>query len=75
MRQRTTLVAHVGNAVTLANYAMQLLRWRFLGSLGLRVGLPVLIVAIAAWSLFQCIRRNGIGLIKSAKKEASESWV
>jgi RNA polymerase sigma-70 factor (ECF subfamily) len=43
----------VGNAVTLANHAMQLLRWRFLGSVGLKVGLPVLVVAIAAWSLFQ----------------------
>jgi RNA polymerase sigma-70 factor, ECF subfamily len=42
----------VGNAVTLANYAMQLLRWRFLGSLGLRIAVPVLVVAIAAWSLF-----------------------
>jgi len=43
----------VGNAVTLANHAMQLLRWRFLGSLGLRIAVPVLVVAIAAWSLFQ----------------------
>jgi predicted DNA-binding protein YlxM (UPF0122 family) len=43
----------VGNAVTLANHAMQLLRWRFLGSLGLRIAVPVLVLAIAAWSLFQ----------------------
>jgi RNA polymerase sigma factor (sigma-70 family) len=43
----------VGNSVTLANHAMQLLRWRFLGSLGLRIAAPVLVVAIAAWSLFQ----------------------
>jgi len=43
----------VGNAVTLANHAIQLLRWRFLSSMGLKVGLPVLVVAIAAWSLFQ----------------------
>jgi RNA polymerase sigma-70 factor (ECF subfamily) len=43
----------VGNAVTLANQAMRLLRWRFLGSAGLKVGLPVLVVIIAAWSLFQ----------------------
>ena len=43
----------VGNAVTLANHAMQLLRWRLLGSVGLKVALPVLVVAIAAWSLFQ----------------------
>ena len=33
----------VGNAVTLANHAMQLLRWRFLGSLGLKVAVPVLV--------------------------------
>jgi RNA polymerase sigma-70 factor (ECF subfamily) len=43
----------VGNAVTLANHAMQLLRWRFVGSLGLKVGLPVLVVAIGVWSVFQ----------------------
>jgi RNA polymerase sigma-70 factor (ECF subfamily) len=43
----------VGNAVTLANHAMQLLRWRFLGSLGLKIAVPVLVVAIAAWSVFQ----------------------
>ena len=43
----------VGNSVTLANHAMQLLRWRFLGSLGLRVAVPLLVLAIAAWSLFQ----------------------
>ena len=43
----------VGNAVTLANHAMQLLRWRFLGFLGLRIGVPVLVVSIAAWSVFQ----------------------
>jgi RNA polymerase sigma-70 factor (ECF subfamily) len=43
----------VGNAVTLANHAMKLLRWRFLGSLGLKVCLPVLVVAFAAWSLFE----------------------
>ncbi len=42
-----------GNAVTLANHAMQLLRWRFLGSLGLKVALPVLVVVIAGWSVFQ----------------------
>jgi RNA polymerase sigma-70 factor, ECF subfamily len=41
-----------GNAVALANHAMQLLRWRFFGSLGLKVGLPVLAVAIA-WAVFQ----------------------
>jgi RNA polymerase sigma factor (sigma-70 family) len=43
----------VGNAGTLANQAMQSLRWRFLGSIGMKVGLPALVVAIAAWSLFQ----------------------
>jgi RNA polymerase sigma-70 factor (ECF subfamily) len=43
----------VGNAITLANHAMQLLRWRFLGSLGLKVGLPVLVLAIGVWSVFQ----------------------
>lgn len=43
----------VGNAVTLANHATQLLRWRFVGSLGLKVALPVLVAAIAAWSVFQ----------------------
>lgn len=42
-----------GNAVTLANHAMQVLRWRFLGSLGLKVALPVLVVAIAGWSVLQ----------------------
>jgi RNA polymerase sigma-70 factor (ECF subfamily) len=42
-----------GNAVTLANHAMQLLRWRFLGSLGLRVAVPVLVIAVAVWSVFQ----------------------
>jgi RNA polymerase sigma factor (sigma-70 family) len=43
----------VGNAVTLANHAMRLLRWRFLGTMGLKAGLPVLVLAIGAWSLFQ----------------------
>jgi|ERR1051326_3120346 RNA polymerase sigma-70 factor (ECF subfamily) len=43
----------VGNAVTLANHAMQLLRWRLLGSLGLKIAVPVLVAAIAAWSVFQ----------------------
>jgi RNA polymerase sigma-70 factor (ECF subfamily) len=43
----------VGNGVALANHAMQLLRWRFLGKLGLRVGLPALVVAITAWLLFE----------------------
>jgi RNA polymerase sigma factor (sigma-70 family) len=43
----------VGNAVTLANHAMQLLRWRFLGSVGLKIAVPVLVVAMAAWSVFQ----------------------
>jgi RNA polymerase sigma-70 factor (ECF subfamily) len=43
----------VGNAITLANHAMQLLRWRFLSSLGLKIALPVLVAAIAGWSVFQ----------------------
>jgi RNA polymerase sigma-70 factor (ECF subfamily) len=42
-----------GNAVTLANHAMHLLRWRFLGSLGLKIAVPVLVVTIGAWSVFE----------------------
>lgn len=42
----------VGNAVTLANHATQLLRWRFLRSVGLRVALPLLVV-IGLWLIWQ----------------------
>src|SRR5205823_7636081 len=39
------------NAVTLANHAMVVLRLRFLGGLGLKLALPVLVIFVAAWSV------------------------
>jgi hypothetical protein len=43
--------AAAGNAVELANHALRLLRLRFLGSLTLKLGLPVLIILVAVWSV------------------------
>lgn len=40
-----------GNAVMLANHAARLLRWRFLGGLGLKVALPVLLIVGGAWAV------------------------
>jgi Sigma-70, region 4 len=40
-----------GNAVALANHALRLLRWRFLGSLTLKFGLPALVILVAVWSV------------------------
>lgn len=42
-----------GNAVALANHALRLLRWRFLGSLTLKLGLPALVILVAVWSVHQ----------------------
>lgn len=42
-----------GNAVLLANHAVQLLRWRFLGGLGLKVALPVLLIFAVAWTALE----------------------
>jgi RNA polymerase sigma-70 factor (ECF subfamily) len=39
------------NAVVLADHAMRLLRWRFLGGLGLKVALPLLALFIGVWSI------------------------
>jgi RNA polymerase sigma-70 factor (ECF subfamily) len=38
-----------GNAVALANHAMHLLRWRFFGSLTLKLGSPALVILVAVW--------------------------
>lgn len=40
-----------GNAVALANHAVRLLRWRFLGGMGLKVALPVLLIVGGAWAV------------------------
>jgi RNA polymerase sigma-70 factor, ECF subfamily len=40
-----------GNAIALADHALRMLRWRFLGSLSLKVAVPVLAIFIAIWSV------------------------
>jgi RNA polymerase sigma-70 factor (ECF subfamily) len=42
-----------GNAAALADRALRLLRWRSLGGLGLKLALPVLVILIGLWSLWQ----------------------
>jgi hypothetical protein len=40
-----------GNAVALADHALRLLRWRFLGGLSLKLALPVLVILVVVWSI------------------------
>jgi len=42
-----------GNAVALADRAMRLLRWRSLGALSLKLGLPLLVTLLGGWSVLQ----------------------
>jgi RNA polymerase sigma-70 factor (ECF subfamily) len=42
-----------GNAVMLANHAARLLRWRFLGGLGMKVALPLLLIFAVAWTALE----------------------
>jgi RNA polymerase sigma factor (sigma-70 family) len=39
------------NAVALANHAARLLRWRFLGSLSLKLALPAVVIFVGLWAL------------------------
>jgi hypothetical protein len=41
------------NAVALANHAARLLRWRFLANLSLKLGLPVLVILLGVWAVWE----------------------
>ena len=41
-----------GNAATLADHALRLLRWRFIGGLSLKLALPLLALLLGVWSLW-----------------------